>query len=110
MMTRALVPLNVSAVPNFPLVVQVAPLIVPVWPLPETSATVVPVPSLKLYAATRPAPAGGVVPDTVKAVITVCAAVRDTTQLPVPLQAPLQPVKVEPDAGVAVRVTLVPLG
>ncbi len=33
-----------------------------------------------------------------------------TVQVPLPLQAPLQPVKVEPEAGVAVRVTVVPLG
>jgi len=31
-----------------------------------------------------------------------------TVQLPVPVQAPLQPVNVEPAAGAAVRVTLVP--
>jgi hypothetical protein len=31
----------------------------------------------------------------------------ETTQLAVPVQAPLQPVKVDPVAGVAVRVTLV---
>src|SRR5258706_6187860 len=53
--TCALVPLNTSALPNLPAVVQVAPLIVPVLPLPERSATVVPAPSLKVYAATRPA-------------------------------------------------------
>lgn len=29
-------------------------------------------------------------------------------QLPVPEQAPLQPLKVEPEAGVAVMLTLVP--
>src|SRR5258706_9995830 len=52
--TRALVPLNTSALPNLPDVVQVAPLIVPVLPLPEISATVVPAPSLKVYAATKP--------------------------------------------------------
>ena len=32
-----------------------------------------------------------------------------TVQVPVPVHAPLQPVKVLPVAGVAVRVTLVPL-
>jgi hypothetical protein len=32
-----------------------------------------------------------------------------TTQAPVPLQAPPQPVKTKPDAGVGVRVTCVPL-
>jgi hypothetical protein len=31
-----------------------------------------------------------------------------TVQLPVPVHAPLQPVNVEPVAGAAVRVTLVP--
>src|SRR5258706_15440817 len=52
--TCAPVPLNTSALPNLPDVVQVAPLIVPVLPLPEISATVVPAPSLSAYAATRP--------------------------------------------------------
>src|SRR5919201_3362826 len=52
--TRALVPLNTSALPNFPAVVQVAPVIVPVLLLPDESATVVPEPSLNEYAATRP--------------------------------------------------------
>ena len=32
-----------------------------------------------------------------------------TAQVPVPVHAPLQPVKVEPVAAVAVSVTLVPL-
>src|SRR5689334_20662590 len=49
---RALVPLNWSALPNFPAVVQVAFTIVPVLPRPDRSVTVVPAPSLKLYAAT----------------------------------------------------------
>ncbi len=40
--------------------------------------------------------------------VTLRAAVMVTTQLPVPVQAPLQPVKVEPVAAAAVRVTLVP--
>ncbi len=44
--TRALVPLNASALPNLPAAVQVAPLIVPLLLLPEVSATVVPLPSL----------------------------------------------------------------
>ena len=47
--------------------------------------------------------------DTVKVAVTLLAALILTTQLPVPVQAPLQPVKVEPVVGVAVRVTLVPL-
>src|SRR2546427_391193 len=53
MVTCAPVPLNTSARPYLPEAVHVAPLIVPVFPLPEASATVVPVPSLNEYAATR---------------------------------------------------------
>jgi len=40
--------------------------------------------------------------------VTLRATVMLTRQLPVPLQAPLQPVKVEPVPGVAVRVTVLP--
>jgi hypothetical protein len=54
MFTRALLPLKTSAFPYFPAVVQVAFAIVPVFPFPEESATVVPVPSLNEYAATSP--------------------------------------------------------
>ena len=50
--TRAPDPLNVRAFPYFPEVVQVALAIVPVFPLPDESETVVPEPSLKEYAAT----------------------------------------------------------
>ena len=47
-------------------------------------------------------------PCTVKVAVTLCACVKLTVQLPVPLQpAPLQPVKVEPAVGVAVRLTFV---
>ena len=52
--TRALVPLKDRALPYLPEVLQVAPLIVPVLLLPDRSATVVPLPSLNPYAATRP--------------------------------------------------------
>lgn len=52
--TKLLVPLKERALPNRPDVLQVAPEIAPLFPRPERSATVVPVPSLKLYAATRP--------------------------------------------------------
>src|SRR3954453_16032170 len=45
----------------------------------------------------------------VKAAVTVVSAFIVTVQVPVPVQPPpLQPVKVEPAAGVAVRVTVVP--
>jgi hypothetical protein len=46
----------------------------------------------------------------VNVAVTDLAAVIVTEQLPVPVQAPLQPVKEEPAAGVAVKVTAVPLG
>src|SRR6267142_1996575 len=45
-----------------------------------------------------------------KVAVTVCAALIVTVQVPVPVQPPpLQPVKAEPAAGVAVSVTAVPL-
>jgi hypothetical protein len=40
--------------------------------------------------------------------VTVLAASTVTVQLPLPLQAPLQPANVEPASGLAARVTLVP--
>jgi hypothetical protein len=51
--TSVLDPLNDSPLPYLP-VVHVAFVIVPVFPVPDASATVVPVPSLNPYAATRP--------------------------------------------------------
>src|SRR5436190_9691911 len=48
-------PSKLRALPNLPWLVQVAPLIVPVLPNPDTSVTVVPLPSSKLYPATSPA-------------------------------------------------------
>jgi hypothetical protein len=44
----------------------------------------------------------------VKVAPTLCAAVTLRLQLPVPLQAPVQPLKTEPAAGVAVSVAVVP--
>src|SRR5437868_1779714 len=52
-LTSALTPLNARASPNLPAVVQVAFVRVPVLPLPDASAALVPVPSLKPKAATR---------------------------------------------------------
>ena len=46
----------------------------------------------------------------VKLAVAVRAALIVTTHAPVPLHAPLQPAKVDPAAGVAVRVTAVPAG
>jgi hypothetical protein len=46
--TQSLTPSKDSALPNLPWVLQAAPEITPVWLLPEASATLVPVPSLKL--------------------------------------------------------------
>src|SRR5207249_1472575 len=54
MVTSALLPLKLKALPYLPDVVQVAPLIVPLLPLPDPSATTVPLPSLNPYAATKP--------------------------------------------------------
>src|SRR5262249_59909407 len=49
-------------------------------------------------------------PGSAKVAVTDCAALIVTAQVPVPVQPPpLQPVKVDPAAGVAVRVTAVPL-
>ena len=45
----------------------------------------------------------------VKVADTLCAEFIVTMQLPVPLQAPPQPVKRQPVVGVAVKVTGVPL-
>jgi hypothetical protein len=43
-----------------------------------------------------------------KVAVRLLAASTTRAQLPVPVQAPLQPVKVAPDAGVALRARLVP--
>ncbi len=45
----------------------------------------------------------------VKVAVTARAWLMVTEQLPVPEQAPVQPAKVEPDVGVAVNATRVPL-
>src|SRR3989442_9893484 len=58
--TKLVEPLKESALPYLPVAVQVAPLSVPVCPLPVASAVVVPAPSLKPYAARRADGAAGV--------------------------------------------------
>src|SRR3954468_23902641 len=50
--TESLTPSNESAPPFLPAALHVAPLIVPGWLWPVTSASVVPLPASKLYAAT----------------------------------------------------------
>jgi len=103
-----------SALPNRPWLDHVAPAIVPVLLFPDTSVRVAPDPALKSYAATSPVPVDGekgADACEANAAMTVVAAVRASVQVPVPLHPPpLQPVKVEPDAGVRFRVTTVPLG
>src|SRR5439155_1548832 len=72
------------------------------------NVTAVPLVKLAEQAAPQLIPAGELV--TVPVPVTVVAAERVTVQAPVPEQLPpLQPVKVEPAAGVAVSVTAVPL-
>ena len=44
-----------------------------------------------------------------KLAVTLAAATIETVQDPIPAHAPDQPVKLEPEAGVAVSVTVVPL-
>jgi hypothetical protein len=51
--TMLLVPLNDRAPPNFPEAVHVALAIVPLFPFPDESPSVLPLPSLNPYAATR---------------------------------------------------------
>lgn len=52
--------MKLKAFPYLPDVVQVAPLMVPLFPLPDRSFTTVPLPSLNPYAATRPEDGVGV--------------------------------------------------
>src|SRR5207247_1428873 len=89
---------SVTAVPLLKLAEQVAPQLMP-------AGALVTVP--------LPVPAGVTVRVklcTVKVAVTVVAAESVTTHVPAPEQPPpLQPVKVEPAAGVAVNVTAVPL-
>jgi hypothetical protein len=105
--TYAFAPLNENAFPTFPGVTLVAPWFVPVLLFPDASATVVivPVSSIRYHAFNA-----GSVPVVVNVAVTLWAALSVTAHVPVPVHAPLQPPKVLPASGVAVSVTLVPLG
>ncbi len=89
---------SVTAVPLVKLAEQVAPQVIPAG---------------ELVTVPLPVPAGVTVRVKVwgaKVAVTVVAALRVTVQVPVPEHPPpLQPLKVEPAAGLAVSVTAVPL-
>jgi hypothetical protein len=74
--TRALVPLNTSAVPNFPNDAHVAFKRVPVFPFPDESATDDPDPSSNENAATNPVAAAFCVDAAAEATVRALASVR----------------------------------
>jgi hypothetical protein len=83
-------------------------------PLPNSAEQVAPhaMPAGELVTVPVPAPdllTVSVKVWSAKVAVTVVAALSVTVQVPVPEQPPLQPLKVEPAAGVAVKVTAVPL-
>src|SRR3989442_12043643 len=89
---------SVTAVPLVKLAEHVAPQVIPAG---ELVTVPLPVPALLTVSATV---------GRAKVAVTVVAALRVTVHVPVPEQPPpVQPVKVEPAAGVAVNVTAVPL-
>jgi hypothetical protein len=90
------VAVSVNAVPGVTVSVQSTPQLIPDGVLPTVPE---PVPLVVTVSVT------GV---SVNVAVTVVAALTVTAQLPVPEQAPPQPMKVEPAAGVAVRVKGVP--
>src|SRR2546423_13382623 len=73
--TQALVPLKDRALPNLPVAAQVALARAPVRPCPEASAALVPAPSLKPYAATRPVGAALATVTVTLAAVVRCPAV-----------------------------------
>src|SRR5437667_9729918 len=92
------VAVSVTAVPLAKLAVHVAPQVIPAG---ELVTVPLPVPAVLTVS-------GEV--GRAKVAVTVVAALRVTVHVPVPEQPPpLQPLKVEPAAGVAVSVTAVPL-
>jgi hypothetical protein len=92
------VAVRVISVPELKVAEQVLPQLIPAGLL-----VTVPVP-VPLFATVRLYVVGVVV----NVAVTLLAASSVTKQLPVPVHAPLQPVKVEPVAGVALNATLVP--
>ena len=78
--------------------------LVPQLAIPPSSELTVPLPVPTLLTVTARLKRCGV-----KLAVTDCAALIVTVQMPVPVHAPLQPPKVEPAAGVAVKVIGVPL-
>jgi hypothetical protein len=77
------------------------------YPLISVGLTVIPTPldgfeefTVRVYA---------VVPEVVKFAVTAVVAAIVTLHESVPLQAPPHPLKIQPDAGAAFKLTLVPL-
>src|SRR5436309_8496074 len=92
------VAVSVTAVPLVKLAEQVAPQVIPAG---ELVTVPLPVPALLTVSAKL---------GRLKVAVTVVAVETVTTQVPVPEHPPpLQPLKVEPAAGLAVSVTAVPL-
>jgi hypothetical protein len=67
-------------------------------------------PGVVVVVVVYPGPVVSVNVDVLNVAVTDSAAFIVTAHVPVPVQAPLHPVNAEPDAGVAVNVTTVPLG
>src|SRR5215468_9087464 len=90
---------RVTEVPLAKLALHVLPQLMPAG---EEVTVPVPLPALVTVRV-------GLVPVELKVAVTDCADAIDTVQVPVPVQLPLQPAKVEPLAATAVRVTEAPL-
>jgi hypothetical protein len=107
--TQSLTPSNDRALPNRPAVVQTAPATVPACPPPEASPAVVPVPSLKPYAATGPVDAPWLLTVTVTAVEVVRLPAASRARA-VSVWAPLAAVVVFQDTLYGAVVSSVPKG
>jgi hypothetical protein len=66
-------------------------------------------PGVVVVVVENPGPGANVNVEMLNVAVTDSAALIVTTQLPVPLHAPLHPANADPAAGVAVSVTTVPL-